>query len=112
MQTNNLFAFLVLSIGRKFPRIFFVSIHEGLTGARGKSSPYLIAESIEVPFSEILLFTAISSQFYLKPEAPETINQANKQSIICVSQPLRAWMKLPLPPRCDSLFTRTLVDPR
>jgi len=36
----------VLSIGRKFPRIFFVSIHEGLTGARGKSSPYLIAESI------------------------------------------------------------------
>jgi len=35
-----------LSIGRKFPRIFFVSIHEGLTGARGKSSPYLIAESI------------------------------------------------------------------
>ncbi|MFY8062452.1 MAG: hypothetical protein ACOVN2_01965, partial [Usitatibacteraceae bacterium] len=66
----------------------------------------------EVPFSEILLFTAISSQFYLKPEAPETINQANKQSIICVSQPLRAWMKLPLPPRCDSLFTRTLVDPR
>ncbi|MFN5190016.1 MAG: hypothetical protein ACK511_01145, partial [Burkholderiales bacterium] len=48
MQTNNLFAFLVLSIGRKFPRIFFVSIHEGLTGARGKSSPYLIAESIEL----------------------------------------------------------------
>jgi len=42
-----LFAFLVLSIGRKFPRIFFVSIHEGLTGARGKSSPYLIAESIK-----------------------------------------------------------------
>ncbi|MCE2722323.1 MAG: hypothetical protein LW865_03440, partial [Betaproteobacteria bacterium] len=39
---------LVLSIGRKFPRIFFVSIHEGLTGARGKSSPYLIAESIDV----------------------------------------------------------------
>ncbi|MCE2725039.1 MAG: hypothetical protein LW865_17445, partial [Betaproteobacteria bacterium] len=63
---NNLFAFLVLSIGRKFPRIFFVSIHEGLTGARGKSSPYLVAGSIEVPQNKTALGAGVFEQKVLK----------------------------------------------
>jgi hypothetical protein len=59
MQANNLFAFLVLSIGRTFPRIFFVFIHEGLTGVRGKRSPYLIAGSTITPSSQLSLVTAL-----------------------------------------------------